>query len=285
MAEDLDGRRRAAAELGADIAHEFKNPLATIAASAELLVTSPALTPERVDLVARSIGESVERLRRSIDDLMELLRLEHAITAEAREPVATGAFLEQLADEYRRDPKAAGWTFAVEATPEAAAAAPVINRRRWQEMLRNLVDNALVQPAADRRIVLGARLDKRRLVTWVTRRRPGDLGGEPEEDLPPLLHAAAARRGAGHRPRPVDRRERRARARREGRGGITAGAGRDVPRDAPALIDQTACARINCDEWVKAPVCPRPAQRGEGKGEGTSLADYARAGGCGSLRA
>ena len=53
MAEDLDGRRRAAAELGADIAHEFKNPLATIAASAELLVTSPALTPERVDLVAR----------------------------------------------------------------------------------------------------------------------------------------------------------------------------------------------------------------------------------------
>ena len=108
-----------------------------------------------------------------IDDLMELLRLEHAITAEAREPVAMGAFLEQLAAEYRRDPKAAGWTFAVEATPEAAAAAPVINRRRWQEMLRNLVDNALVQPAADRRIVLGARLDKRGLVTWVTDAGPG----------------------------------------------------------------------------------------------------------------
>ena len=91
MAEDLDGRRRAAAELGADIAHEFKNPLATIAASAELLVTSRALTPERVDLVARSIGESVERLRRSIDDLMALLRLEHAIAAEAREPDGDGA--------------------------------------------------------------------------------------------------------------------------------------------------------------------------------------------------
>src|SRR4029077_10250772 len=93
MAEDLDGRRRAAAELGADIAHEFKNPLATIAASAELLVTSPALPPERVDLVARSIGESVDRLRRSIDDLMGLLRLEHAIAAAARAPVAHGAFL------------------------------------------------------------------------------------------------------------------------------------------------------------------------------------------------
>ena len=173
LAEDLDGRRRAAAELGADIAHEFKNPLATISASAELLVTSPALTPERVDLVARSIGESVERLRRSIDDLMALLKLEHAIAAEAREPAATGAFLETLADEYRRDPRASGWTFTVDVTPDAAAAAPVINRRRWQEMLRNLVDNALVQPATDRRIVLGARLEKRWLITSVRDAGPG----------------------------------------------------------------------------------------------------------------
>ena len=173
MAEDLDGRRRAAAELGADIAHEFKNPLATIAASAELLVTSRALTPERVDLVARSIGESVERLRRSIDDLMALLRLEHAIAAEAREPTTTGPLLEELAAEYRRDPRAAGWTFAVDTTPEAAAAAPLVNRPRWREMLRNLIDNALVQPAADRRITLGARVDEGTLVTSVRDAGPG----------------------------------------------------------------------------------------------------------------
>jgi two-component system sensor histidine kinase ChvG len=173
MAEDLDGRRRAAAELGGDIAHEFKNPLATIAASAELLVTSRELTPERVDLVARSIGASVDRLRRSIDDLMALLRLEHAIAAEPREPAAIGRLLEELAAEYRRDPRAAGWTFAVEITPTAAEAAPVINRRRWQEMLRNLIDNALVQPAAERRVALGARVEKDTLVTFVRDAGPG----------------------------------------------------------------------------------------------------------------
>jgi len=173
MAEDLDGRRRAAAELGGDIAHEFKNPLATIAASAELLETSPALTRERVELVARSINESVDRLRRSIDDLMGLLRLDHAIAAEAREATEMGPFVEALADEYRRDPRATGWTFAVEVTPEAARTAPVINRDRWREMLRNLIDNALVQPATDRRIVLGASMEKGALVTSVRDAGPG----------------------------------------------------------------------------------------------------------------
>ena len=99
MAEDLDGRRRAAAELGADIAHEFKNPLATIAASAELLVTSPALTPERVELVARSINESVDRLRRSIDDLMGLLR--HYLRGEIAELHRNGVRLRVIGDRAR----------------------------------------------------------------------------------------------------------------------------------------------------------------------------------------
>ena len=49
----------------------------------------------------------------------------------------------------------------------------MINRRRWQEMLRNLIDNALVQPAADRRITLGARVDEGTLVISVRDAGPG----------------------------------------------------------------------------------------------------------------
>src|SRR5262249_16640248 len=84
-----------------------------------------------------------------------------------------GPFIEALADEYRRDPRAAGWTFDVEVAPEAARTAPVINRDRWREMLRNLVDNALVQPAADRRLVLSAKVETGALVTSVKAAGPG----------------------------------------------------------------------------------------------------------------
>jgi two-component system sensor histidine kinase ChvG len=173
MAEDLEARRRSAAELGADIAHEFKNPLATIAASSELLGSTNPLTPERVALCVDSIGGSVERLRRTIDDLLALLRLDEAVPGETREAVPYGPFLEELAADYRRDPRAAGWTFSVEASAEAAQRAPLINRRRWSELLRNLIDNALVQPAAELRIAIEAGLADGALVTTVRDRGPG----------------------------------------------------------------------------------------------------------------
>jgi len=145
MAADLESRRRQAVDLGSDISHEFKNPLASIAASAELLSSTKTLTPERVALVTSTIGQSVDRLRRSIDDLLALLRLEAAVPNEPREPCAYQALLRDLCDEYQRDPRYADWLFTLD-----AGAAPddlPLNRRRWAELLRNLIDNALVQPA------------------------------------------------------------------------------------------------------------------------------------------
>jgi signal transduction histidine kinase len=171
LAADLEARRQQAADLGADIAHEFKNPLASIAASAELLRSTDPLTADRVALVAGAIETSVERLRRSIDDLLALLRLEQAVPGEARTVVAYGTLVEGLASEYRADLRHAGWRFTVEVDPDVGNVA--LNQRRWIELLRNLVDNARVQPSERREIILAARRTPAGLVTTVRDHGPG----------------------------------------------------------------------------------------------------------------
>jgi signal transduction histidine kinase len=172
MAADLEGRRQHAADLGADIAHELKSPLASIAASAELLVGAGAApTRERIELVSGTIERSVDRLRRSIDDLLALLRLEQAVPIERREPVVYLELVDELLGEYRRDPRFADWRFTLDA---AALLAPVpLNRRRWTELLRNLIDNALVQPAVRKEIVVVVRRVPEGLVTAVRDHGPG----------------------------------------------------------------------------------------------------------------
>jgi signal transduction histidine kinase len=171
MAADLERRRQQATDLGADMAHEFKGPLASIAASAELLSSTKPLTPERLALVSGTIDKSVERLRRSLDELLALLRLEQAVPAEAREPVEYRSFLDDLLDDYRRDPRWAGWRFTATVEPEVGT--PSLNRARWAELLRNLVDNALVQPASRQEIEVTARRQDGAVITSVRDHGPG----------------------------------------------------------------------------------------------------------------
>ncbi len=171
MAADLESRRQQAVELGADIAHEFKNPLASIAASSELLSSTTTLTPDRLALVCRTIDQSVERLRRSIDELLALLRLEQEAPGEARAPTDYRSLVEDLLQEYRGDARWAGWRFTF--AGEEPLGEVMLNRRRWLELLRNLIDNALVQPAARREIVVAARRGAGGLVTSVRDHGPG----------------------------------------------------------------------------------------------------------------
>jgi two-component system sensor histidine kinase ChvG len=175
LAADLDQRRRHAADLGADVAHEFKNPLATIAASAELIGATRQDSPEKRALVAGHIGEAVERLRRSIDALLALLRLEVSLPDERRERVEYAPFLEGLLDEYRGDPRWAG--VELRASVAADAGTVTIVRPRWAELLRNLVDNALVQPMARPALLIEARREGDAVVTRVRDRGPGVSAG------------------------------------------------------------------------------------------------------------
>jgi signal transduction histidine kinase len=179
LAADLERRRRETAEVGADVAHELKNPLATIAASAELIASTKEVTDEKRELVSEHILKSVERLRRAIDALLSLLRLEAALPDEPRERLAYRAFVDEILQEYRVDPRYAGMSFRAEVGEGVGEVAVV--RARWAEMLRNLLDNAVIQPSERREIVVVAARRGDRVVTEVIDFGPGISPGNRDK--------------------------------------------------------------------------------------------------------
>jgi two-component system sensor histidine kinase ChvG len=180
LAADLESRRQATAELGADVAHEFKNPLATIAASVELLGSrAEGASPERVKLVAEHIQEAVGRLRRSLDALFSLLQLEATLKDEPLEEVAYAELLADILADYRRDPRYADFTLQLCCAAELGMVRMVPHR--WEEALRNLLDNALLQPAARREVVVAVSRQGDEVVTTVRDYGPGVSAGNRDK--------------------------------------------------------------------------------------------------------
>lgn len=180
LTEALEGRLRTTVELGADVAHEFKNPLATIAASVELLGNrAEGASPERVQLVAEHIQEAVGRLRRSLDALLSLLKLEATLKDEPRESVSYAELLQDLLSDYRRDPRYADCVLRGECADDVGLVRMV--PLRWEELLRNLLDNALLLPMARREIVVQVVREGEVVITTVRDFGPGVSPGNRDK--------------------------------------------------------------------------------------------------------
>jgi two-component system sensor histidine kinase ChvG len=177
LVQDLEARRQATADLGADIAHEFKNPLAVIATAAELFGGERPVAPETRQLVSASILTAVERLRRCIDDLLHLLRLEADVLDEPRSQLDYADYLDKVLGDYRlRYPQV---RFRLEVGPGAAQVR--IAPDRWAELLRNLLDNAVIQPMAQPEVAVVVRRVADGIETAVSDRGPGISAGNQEK--------------------------------------------------------------------------------------------------------
>lgn len=179
LAHSLEAKQKATADLAADLAHEFKNPLATIAAANELLASTQDASQKKRDLVQGHIAGAVERLRATTDELLALVRLEAALPAEERTKVAYGPWLEELLAEYRRDPRYANVALVAQVAPgvgQVSVVAPA-----WGKLVRNLLDNALVQPSTRPELHVHAERIVGGVVTQVTDFGPGVSEGNRDK--------------------------------------------------------------------------------------------------------
>ena len=133
MADELNRRIERDRRFAADVSHELRSPLQTLAAAASVIDRRRAdLDPKAAAAVGLITGE-ITRFQALVADLLELARSDRPTQ---REPVD----VPQLADRICRSRGIAGDVLQVQAgTPSVWR----VDRRRVEQALGNLIDNAM----------------------------------------------------------------------------------------------------------------------------------------------
>ncbi|HWO71763.1 MAG TPA: HAMP domain-containing sensor histidine kinase [Actinomycetota bacterium] len=141
MAEALEAKIRALQEAEArerrftsDVAHELRTPLTALVAEASLLGEHLDAMPREARRPAELLVADVARLRRLVEDLMEISRLDAGAGPVEREPVDLGGLVAATV-------RARGWGDLVALSLRPVAL--VTDRRRVERIVSNLLGNAV----------------------------------------------------------------------------------------------------------------------------------------------
>lgn len=136
----LQGRLSQTTRSTADLAHDLKSPLSTIAASAELLSGSEPLDGERRERIAHAIEQAAAHMGSSVQAMLELARMDERLPREERRTLLLGALAARVVEEYVQEPRHHQVRFTVE---RAAEPAVIAVEERVGQALHNMIDNAL----------------------------------------------------------------------------------------------------------------------------------------------
>jgi two-component system sensor histidine kinase SenX3 len=161
VVEDTSERRRlenVRRDFVANISHELKTPVGALALLAETLLDES--DPEVTRRLAERLAAEAFRVGNTIDDLLELSRLEVA-TGLATDEVGVAGFVIDATDRVRPAAEQRGIEIRVEAPP--ARLTVVGDRRQLVSAVTNLLDNAVKYSEPGSTIEARARTDG----TWV----------------------------------------------------------------------------------------------------------------------
>ena len=162
----------------ADVSHELRTPLTALGGGLEMLM----LGADRGDVAAarrltRGMYMEVERMRRLVEDLLTLTRLDEGRASLRADPVDVGLLLEDVRDQAEH--LAHGQDLTCEVAPDLVPIRADADRLR--QVLLNLIDNALQFTPPTGQIALAARREEPGEVALEVR----DTGeGIPAEVLP-----------------------------------------------------------------------------------------------------
>ncbi len=163
----------------ANVSHELRTPLTSIQGYAETLL-EPGLQPEQGREFLEIIQKNAARMTRLTEDLLILARVESGEKEFALVNVPASQLLQETLQSFREMARGRSVELAIESSSERCVSADV---DAIQQVLANLVDNALKYGAGGGKIFLGARENNGSVEFYVR-----DLGaGIASEHLPRLF--------------------------------------------------------------------------------------------------
>ena len=169
MSIALRGQIDATEAFAADVAHELKNPLASLRSAVDTLaqVDSPDLR-QRLMLV---INDDVARIARLITDISDASRLDAELSRSRFEVVDAAALVAGLVEAY--DTAGLPRDLAIRLVPQQGPALVQGDPMRLAQVLRNLIDNALSFSPPGGQVQVAARRVGHEVLLSVTDQGPG----------------------------------------------------------------------------------------------------------------
>jgi signal transduction histidine kinase len=133
MVDQLSQRLERDRRFAADVSHELRSPLQTLAAAASVLERRREHLDERTATAAGLVVAEVNRFSSLVADLLELARSDQPLEAK---PVDVAELARQVC-------RARGVPEAVVTADDRADTVWSIDRRRFERVLGNLLDNAI----------------------------------------------------------------------------------------------------------------------------------------------
>jgi signal transduction histidine kinase len=156
MAREVARSNRSMRDLLANVSHDLRTPLTSVSGFAGALVDGTLLGPEGAKEAGRIIGEEAERMRRLVEDLVYLGRIESGELSLLREPVNLAELALAALGRFLFRAQESGITFEVQA-PEPVTI--LGDPHRIGQVLDNLVENAFKYTPPTGRVELSATID------------------------------------------------------------------------------------------------------------------------------
>ena len=140
MARQIKSTQQAQRDFVANVSHELKTPLTSIQGFAQAILDGAAESPAQLKRSAGIIYDEAERMRRMVEGLLDLARIEAGQIAFARGPVDVAALLRSIAEKMslRAGEKNIALKQEIDPLPTLVG-----DGDRLAQVFTNLVDNAL----------------------------------------------------------------------------------------------------------------------------------------------